>query len=205
MIDKYFAFRKQRDTLSEAAVTLRTVVTFVTCLISRTEFLVYLHQVQYLELFSSCHRHTPVYTHRKTHMVLHTHQSHNHQPHTNKHTPKPSFLKAKTINHTFTECGPHISSVCKCMYVCLPHSLSLSPPLLAHCVSLLRLQHCRVSPHRLAVPNRNIFICFRILRSNAHVVTFEDALHYTLLGTSRPSRRLQFLMPLVKRHRLFRL
>jgi len=30
----------QRDTLSEATVTLRTVVTFVTCLISRTEFLV---------------------------------------------------------------------------------------------------------------------------------------------------------------------
>jgi len=30
----------ERDTLSEAAVTLRTVVTFVTCLISRTEFLV---------------------------------------------------------------------------------------------------------------------------------------------------------------------
>ena len=31
---------KQRDTLSEATVTLRTVVTFVTWLISRTEFLV---------------------------------------------------------------------------------------------------------------------------------------------------------------------
>jgi len=29
----------QRDTLSEATVTLRTVVTFVTWLISRTEFL----------------------------------------------------------------------------------------------------------------------------------------------------------------------
>jgi len=29
-----------RDTLSEPAVPLRTVVTFVTCLISRTEFLV---------------------------------------------------------------------------------------------------------------------------------------------------------------------
>jgi len=30
----------ERDTLSEATVTLRTVVTFVTWLISRTEFLV---------------------------------------------------------------------------------------------------------------------------------------------------------------------
>ena len=30
----------KRDTLSEATVTIRTVVTFVTCLISRTEFLV---------------------------------------------------------------------------------------------------------------------------------------------------------------------
>ena len=31
---------RERDTLSEATVTLRTVVTFVTCLIPRTEFLV---------------------------------------------------------------------------------------------------------------------------------------------------------------------
>ena len=30
----------ERDTLFEATVTLRTVVTFMTCLISRTEFLV---------------------------------------------------------------------------------------------------------------------------------------------------------------------
>ena len=68
------------------------------------------------------------------------------------------------------------------MYVCLAHSLHLPPFLLAHCVSLLRLLHCRVSPHRLAVPNRNTFIYFRILRSIAHVVTFEDTLYYTLLG-----------------------
>jgi len=31
-------YKYKRDALSEAAVTLRTVVTFVTCLISRTEF-----------------------------------------------------------------------------------------------------------------------------------------------------------------------
>ena len=38
-ITMYFC-KIQRDTLSEATVTLRTVVTFVTWLISRTEFLV---------------------------------------------------------------------------------------------------------------------------------------------------------------------
>ena len=32
--------KKERDTLSEAVVSLRTVITFLTWLISRTEFLV---------------------------------------------------------------------------------------------------------------------------------------------------------------------
>jgi len=39
-LSPWYNFRFKRDTLSEATVTLRTVVTFVTCMISRTEFLV---------------------------------------------------------------------------------------------------------------------------------------------------------------------
>jgi len=38
--DPYYRLWSERDTLSEVTVTLRTVVTFVVWLISRTEFLV---------------------------------------------------------------------------------------------------------------------------------------------------------------------
>jgi len=45
----------QRDSLSEATVTSRTVVTFVTCLISRTEFLVYKGSITpFYSKFISC-------------------------------------------------------------------------------------------------------------------------------------------------------